>query len=307
MQQGDAVTVHYTGKSVAGEVFDTSKDFAPVQFVVGEGETRIPGLHTAVMGLSVGDKKTVRISAENSFVKDDELVFRVSASSAPGFKVGDEVQLNTGKKARIAEVNSKEVVVDANHPLVGQPIDVEVEILEHTAAADVQTATFGLGCFWGPELAFQRVPGVVATAVGYCNGNAKKVAKPSYEDVCSGVTGYAEVVQLKYNPKVVSYDALLELFWGKHDPTQKDRQGNDVGTQYRSGIYTHNDAQAAAAAASMAAKAASLKKTIATEIAPTANYTRAEEYHQQYLSKGGRNGNAQNPSKMCNDPIRCYG
>merc|ERR1711916_410318 len=102
-------------------------------------------------------------------------------------------------------------------------------------------ATFAAGCFWSVQLRFDRVPGVLGTAVGYCNG---KIKSPTYEQVCTGTTGAAEAVQVTFDPAIVSFNELLEIFWDKHDPTQKDRQGNDVGSQYRSGIFTHSDEQA---------------------------------------------------------------
>lgn len=148
------------------------------------------------------------------------------------------------------------------------------------------TATFGAGCFWGVELAFRNTEGVVSTAVGYAGGS---VANPSYEQVCTGRTGHAEVVRVEYDPAVISYDALLEVFWREHDPTQVNRQGPDVGSQYRSVIFTYDDAQAAAARASKDRLAASgrHRRPIATAIEPAGDVWPAEDYHQQYLEKRG--------------------
>jgi peptide-methionine (S)-S-oxide reductase len=138
----------------------------------------------------------------------------------------------------------------------------------------------------------------------YANGS---VAEPTYEAVCSGSTGHAEVVQVCFDAAAVSYESLLALFWAKHDPTQANGQGNDIGTQYRSGVYAHDDAQLAAATASAAAEAARRGAKLATELVPLSCYYPAEEYHQRYLARGGRNGRSQSPAKMCTDPIRCYG
>ncbi|XP_024542303.1 peptide methionine sulfoxide reductase A1 [Selaginella moellendorffii] len=165
-------------------------------------------------------------------------------------------------------------------------------------------AQFGAGCFWGVELAFQRIPGVTKTEVGYSQGT---VHNPSYEDVCNGDTGHSEVVRVQYNPKETSFSSLLDVFWDRHDPTTLNRQGNDVGTQYRSGIYFYHPEQEKAARESMQKHEEKIKRKIVTEILPATKFYRAEEYHQQYLAKGGRSGFRQSAEKGCNDPIRCYG
>ena len=150
----------------------------------------------------------------------------------------------------------------------------------------LETAVFAMGCFWGVERVFWQVPGVYVTAVGYVNG---VTPNPSYEEVCSGRTGHTEAVLVVYDPKVVTYEDLLRTFWENHDPTQGMRQGNDIGTQYRSGVYPVNDAQASAAEASKEAYQQALSKTgygqITTEIAPAGPFYFAEDYHQQYLAK----------------------
>jgi peptide-methionine (S)-S-oxide reductase len=149
-----------------------------------------------------------------------------------------------------------------------------------------EVADFALGCFWGAEKLFWEIPGVIVTAVGYQGG---ATPNPTYKEVCSGRTGHAESVRVVYDPKRVSYEQLLKAFWEDHDPTQGFRQGNDVGTQYRSAIYTHTDAQAAAARASREMYQAELSKAgygaITTEIAPATEFFFAEDYHQQYLDK----------------------
>jgi len=151
----------------------------------------------------------------------------------------------------------------------------------------MKKATFGAGCFWGVETAFRRVPGVVDAAVGYLGGTFES---PTYHDVCTGRTGHAEVVEVDYDPEKVGYDGLLDVFWASHDPTTLNRQGPDVGTQYRSAIFTHDDEQAAAAIASRDRAQASgrFRRPIVTEITPASTFYRAEEYHQRYLEKAGR-------------------
>lgn len=159
-------------------------------------------------------------------------------------------------------------------------------------ADGLQLATFGLGCFWGAERKFWQVPGVHSTSVGYAAG---LTPNPTYKEVCSGRTGHNEVVRVVFDPKKVSYEALLKVFFDNHDPTQGMRQGNDVGTQYRSGIYTHDAAQHEAALAAKAAYQQALTAagfgTITTEVLPAPAYYYAEEYHQQYLAK--------NPNGYC--------
>jgi peptide-methionine (S)-S-oxide reductase len=149
-----------------------------------------------------------------------------------------------------------------------------------------QTAVFGLGCFWGAERVFWQTPGVWTTAVGYAGGYTPN---PTYDEVCSGRTGHAEVVLVVFDPAVVSYDQLLAAFWEAHDPTQGMRQGNDVGTQYRSAIYLTDGSQRAAAEASEERFAAALRSAgygdVTTEIAPLGEFWYAEPYHQQYLAK----------------------
>ncbi|KAL6977602.1 Peptide methionine sulfoxide reductase A4, chloroplastic [Sarracenia purpurea var. burkii] len=167
-----------------------------------------------------------------------------------------------------------------------------------------QFAQFGAGCFWGVELAFQRVPGVTKTEVGYSQGY---LHNPTYNDVCSGTTNHSEVVRVQYDPKECSYEALLDVFWARHDPTTPNRQGNDVGTQYRSGIYFYTPEQEKAALESKDRHQKLLNRKIVTEILPAKKFYQAEEYHQQYLEKGGRFGFKQSGEKGCNDPIRCYG
>jgi len=147
-------------------------------------------------------------------------------------------------------------------------------------------ATFAAGCFWGVEDAFMNVKGVNSTTVGYTGGTKQN---PSYEDVCTGRTGHAEAVEVDYDPAQVSYEQLVGIFWESHDPTTLNRQGPDVGTQYRSAIFYHDAAQEASARASksLLEKSGVFKRPIVTEIAPAPEFFRAEEYHQQYFQKKG--------------------
>ena len=146
-------------------------------------------------------------------------------------------------------------------------------------------ATFGAGCFWGVEAAFRQLEGVTKTEVGYEGGSLEN---PSYEDVCSHTTGHAEVVEVTYDPERVSYDDLLAVFWANHNPTQLNRQGWDVGDQYRSAIFVHDEEQRAAAEASKAREQEHHSRPVVTEIADAPEFYEAEDYHQQYLEKRGR-------------------
>jgi peptide-methionine (S)-S-oxide reductase len=174
---------------------------------------------------------------------------------------------------------AEEMPVPASHTVNGHP-------LKPPFPAGLETAMFGLGCFWGAERLFWQLPGVYTTAVGYAGGPTKN---PTYEEVCSGRTGHAEVVLVVFDPKQIGYADLLRVFWESHDPTQGMRQGNDVGTQYRSGIYTYSDAQRRLAQMSKADYEAALKarglKAITTEFVDAPTFYYAEPYHQQYLAK----------------------
>ncbi len=143
-----------------------------------------------------------------------------------------------------------------------------------------EKATFGAGCFWKPEYIFRQVDGVTATSVGYMGG---ETANPSYEQVCTGRTGHAEVVEVEYDPARISYEELLDIFWQCHDPTQRDRQGPDIGTQYRSAVFAHGPEQEAAAKASRDRLADAGR--VVTEIVQAGDYWPAEDYHQQYVEK----------------------
>src|ERR671923_1464119 len=173
----------------------------------------------------------------------------------------------------------------ARHDVLGTP-------LEPPFPGGLEQAVFGLGCFWGAERIFWEAPGVYTTAVGYAGGYTPN---PSYEEVCSARTGHTEVVLVVFEPNQTSYDAMLKLFWENHDPTQGMRQGNDVGTQYRSTIYTTSDAQRQAAESMRERYQEHLTAAgygeITTEIAPLREFFYAEDYHQQYLSK--------NPNGYC--------
>jgi peptide-methionine (S)-S-oxide reductase len=171
------------------------------------------------------------------------------------------------------------MAVPAKHFVLGTP-------LEPPFPSEMELALFGMGCFWGAERLFWKLKGVYSTSVGYAGGYTPN---PTYREVCSGLTGHTEVVRVVFDPKAVSYDDVLKVFWESHDPTQGMRQGNDAGTQYRSAIYTTTPAQARAAEISRGSYQAMLAEAgyghITTEIAPAPELYYAEDYHQQYLAK----------------------
>jgi len=164
---------------------------------------------------------------------------------------------------------------------------------------DAEKATFAAGCFWGVQLAFQRVPGVASTMVGYTAGTKEH---PAYQEVCSGSTGHTEAVTMLFNPQLVSYKELLSVLFDRMDPTALNRQGNDMGTQYRSGIYYHSEEQKTIAHDFIKEIQPKYKDKIAVEVKEAGQFWPAEDYHQKYLEKG-----SQKAAKGCLDPIKCYG
>ena len=201
-----------------------------------------------------------------------------------GFVLGQKTKMIEPGRALVGRTESPAKLPAAHHAL-GTPLGA-------TLADGEERAYFALGCFWGAERVFWRLDGVRATTVGYAGGFTPH---PTYEEVCSGRTGHTEVVEVIYDPPVISYAELLRVFWESHDPSQGMRQGNDIGTQYRSAIYTTSEAQRAEALRSRDAYQAALSEAgrgpITTEIEPAPTYYYAEAYHQQYLSK--------NPNGYC--------
>ncbi|MEM7435482.1 MAG: peptide-methionine (S)-S-oxide reductase MsrA [Myxococcota bacterium] len=195
------------------------------------------------------------------------------------------------KKARMPEPEQAPPGREAEMPVAGRHFVLDAP-LKGPFPADTKQALFGLGCFWGAERKFWEAKGVYTTAVGYAGGYTPN---PTYHEVCSGLTGHNEVVLVVYRPAEISYDELLTLFWESHDPTQGMRQGNDMGTQYRSGVYYFNDAQHRLATASKERFEGALGQAgysaITTEVLPAPAFYYAEDYHQQYLAK--------NPNGYC--------
>ncbi|XAR50270.1 Peptide-methionine (S)-S-oxide reductase [Bertholletia excelsa] len=175
--------------------------------------------------------------------------------------------------------------------------------LERPDQPGLEFAQFAAGCFWGVEQGFQGVEGVLKTEVGYSQGD---VPDPNYKLVCTGSTNHAEVVRIQFDPSVCAYSTLLSVFWGRHDPTSLNRQGEDVSSQYRSGIYYYNEEQARLARESLEEKQREFKeKKIVTETLPARTFYRAEEYHQQYLQKNGGTCKRQSGATGCTSTIQC--
>jgi peptide-methionine (S)-S-oxide reductase len=191
----------------------------------------------------------------------------------------DRRKLEIPSPAQALPGRTERMSVAPKHFVLGTP-------MEPPFGAGTRTATFAMGCFWGAEKMFWGLPGVVSTQVGYAAGHTPN---PTYREVCTGQTGHSEVVRVAYDPVRISYDDLLRAFWESHDPTQGMRQGNDVGTQYRSGIYVNDDEQRRTAEASRDAYGKQLAAAgygaITTEITPAGEFYYAEDYHQQYLAK----------------------
>jgi len=186
-----------------------------------------------------------------------------------------------------------------NSPEVQQIITKKHDACQNSISKEAETATFAAGCFWGVQLAFQRVPGVASTMVGYTAGQKMH---PTYHEVCSGSTGHTEAVQMLFNPAVVSYKELLMVLFDRMDPTTLNRQGNDRGTQYRSGIYYHSEDQKNIASEFIKEVQPRYQDRIVVEVKQAEKFWPAEDYHQKYLEKGSQKAN-----KGCLEPIKCYG
>lgn len=313
VEQGDAVEIHYveTLAENPNVVIRNSRERKDseegnsLHFIVGAGKM-IKGLEDLVVGMNVGETKQARVEPGSAYgTWKKELTAQVKKSDAPdGLGVGMMVSLQNGMKATVTDEDPETFTIDANHPLAGKEMSYEVELLSCVKHGDVHEAYFGGGCFWGVELKFQRLVGVIDTEVGYSNGHVDTV---TYEDVCSGQTGHNEVVRVTYDSTVTDLRELITQFCDLHDPTELNRQGNDVGTQYRSGIYVTNEEQKKIAEEVIESLQNKFSGQIVTEIELVDKYNSAEDYHQQYLEKGGRFGRPQSAAKGCTDPVRCYG
>jgi len=294
---GDYVTVDLLIKE-GGKPVETDFDQGLIRFCVNGG-----GYHAAVHHLAsklseVGDAITEVCSGGEYY---PSATAEIPLQSAPsGLKVGDAVKLSNGIRARVTRTTESTITIDANAPLAGKQLEISLVLLDKKPKSSLSQFTAACGCFWGIELALQRTEGVVFTAVGYAQGS---VESPGYEQVCAGTTGHAETVYSLYDPNLVSYSQLLDIVWARHDPTQRNQQGNDIGTQYRGGIYYHSEIQRQEAEQSMKREQTKYKAPLATELKPFTKFWLAEAVHQQYLSRE----TGQSASKRATDNIRCYG
>eukprot|EP00930_Biecheleria_cincta_P048700 TRINITY_DN33977_c0_g1_i1.p1 TRINITY_DN33977_c0_g1~~TRINITY_DN33977_c0_g1_i1.p1 ORF type:complete len:412 (-),score=59.65 TRINITY_DN33977_c0_g1_i1:171-1406(-) len=311
---GDAVLVDYEGRLEDGTVFDSSEGRSPLSLTLGKGQV-VPGFEEAIIGLLPGQTKEVIIPPEKGYgARNEQLVMTVDKDKVPaGLKEGMSVTLNSGGRPIPAQVvkvaEDGAVTIDVNPPLAGKTLVFKItlagfrELLAQSQPPEgLELATFAAGCFWGVELAFQRIEGVVSTAVGYAQGQREA---PTYEDICTGTTGHTEAVRVVFNPEVVSFSELLETFWKRvgNNATTLNRAGNDTGPQYRSGIYFHSVSQEAEGKASIQALQERLGEKVVTELENASPFWLAEDYHQQYLEKG----KPQSAAKGCDEEIRCYG
>lgn len=313
--KGDIVTVDFSVKSDSNLLFDTGND---ISFAL-HGGNYIADLHSTVETLSLGEKVSdVKLDAGFGDRRDD-LIAKVPRSGQDGLdydsiKVGTELMLANGLPCVVTEVTDEEFTIDANPPLAGVRLnaDVTLKAVEKGPSEEkylykaegvkddgnlYEVATFALGCFWGGELAFMREAGVVATKVGYTQGETEN---PSYKEVCSGTTGHTEGIQIVYHPEKVSYRSLVTLAMERLGESmfKLNQVGNDRGTQYRHGVYYHNDDQKEVAESIIK----SFGDKCVTEYLPADKFWDAEDHHQQYLLKGG-----QSAKKSAEETIRCYG
>jgi peptide-methionine (S)-S-oxide reductase len=285
-----------------------------MSFVLGGGNY-LPGLHDLVAGMAVGE--TVenvsldagwgsRISNLVATIQKAEMGDQIDVTQ---LDVGVELYLVNGMKAVVTEISDDTFTIDANPPLAGASYSAKVELLNvedgpkelgyipEGVDATFHVATFSMGCFWGGELEFMRQEGVVGTKVGYTQGQKED---PSYTEVCAGTTGHTEAMMVTYDPRVTSYRSLVTLTMERLGENKylKNQVGNDRGTQYRHGVYYHDDTQKAIAEEVVGAYGADC----VTEVLPATKFYDAEDYHQQYLLKGG-----QSARKGDSTAIRCYG
>lgn len=299
------------GDFVPEPLFDTS---GKLTFVL-QGGNYLPGLHDLVSGMDVGEK-VENVSLDAGWGdRNPELVVelqkaKVGEDLASQLKPGVDLVMGNGLKCTVTEVKEDSFVIDANPPLAGASYQATVELLnveegpkelefvaEGDSSSKYKLATFALGCFWGGELDFMRQEGVVGTKVGYTQGS---VVQPSYQEVCMGTTGHTEAIQVVFDPSVVSYEKLVHVAMDRLGENKYllNQVGNDKGTQYRHGVYYHDDEQKEIANKIIE----SYGEDCVTECKPASVFYDAEDYHQQYLLKGG-----QSAKKNDSSVIRCYG
>ena len=293
------------GDFVAEPLFDTKGE---VVFQLGAGG-HLPGLDELIQGMTVGEvRENVNIDAGWGSKNPDAIATipldNIDENVRTNLKVGIELYLQGGQKVRVTDVTDATFTIDANPPLAGATYKCKsVNLVDVIDAGKLETATVALGCFWGGELAYMREPGVIATKVGYTQGEK---LNPTYKEVCSGTTGHTEAIQIIFDPSIVSYERILKLGMERLGDSKYllNQVGNDRGTQYRHGIYYHSDEQLEIAEKILGTiePRVSDGESCKTELKEASTFYNAEDYHQQYLLKGG-----QSAKKGATDVIRCYG
>lgn len=315
--KGDIVTVDWNleprGDFVAEPLFDTT---GQISFVL-HGGNYLPGLHELVATLKPGEAVDNVVLDAGWGDRREDLVVKMPKQDnldMSKINVGTELMLANGLKCVVTEVGEEDFTIDANPPLAGASYSANVKLVrveegpskllyreddgeDNTQTGRYDVATFGLGCFWGGELEFMRVPGVVGTKVGYTQGEKEN---PAYKEVCSGTTGHTEAIQIVYDPAAVSYEKLVHVAMDRLDDNKYllNQVGNDRGTQYRHGIYYHTNEQREIAQKILDTFGDGCK----TELEQATVFYDAEDYHQQYLLKSG-----QSSRKNDDTNIRCYG
>ena len=296
---GDYVTINLEIRD-KGHLIPTDFDQGEIKLIIGSYAGFHPIVHEMSSRLPKSSGSEL-VETKNGGPYYQEAVLEIPQANAPaGLKVGDIVKLSNGLKARVTRSDETSLVIDANAPLAGKDLEWRIKLLERKDRDSLAPACFACGCFWGLQLALDRVPGVIYTCAGYTQGRA---LSPAYEDVCTGTTGHAEAVFVLFDPSIVSYKELLTLYFSRHDPTQLNRQGNDVGTQYRGGVYFTSDDQKADILAAIKFEQQKYKQPIVTEVIPHDTFWVAEPVHQGYLERES----LQSAKKSDPTPIRCYG
>ena len=315
--KGDVVTVDWNlesrGDFIAEPLFDTT---GTISFVLQQG-SYLPGLHELVATMEPGETVENTVLDAGWGERRDDLVVKMPKQEGldmAKINVGTELMLANGMRCEVTEVGEEDFTIDANPPLAGASYSANVTLVsveegptkllyrkdgndEEKQTGRYEVATFALGCFWGGELEFMRVPGVVGTKVGYTQGEKKD---PTYEQVCSGTTGHTEAIQIVFDPCVVSYAKLVHIAMDRLDFSKYmlNQVGNDRGTQYRHGIYYHTSEQREIAREILN----TFGEHCVTELEQQQHFYVGEDYHQQYLLKGG-----QSAKKGDDTVIRCYG
>jgi peptide-methionine (S)-S-oxide reductase len=309
---GDIVTIDYQltpeGDFVAEPLFDMHGEYT---FVLGGGNY-LPGIHQLIQGLKEGESVTGALIDAGWGERSPGLIAELEKENFPEFdkyEIGTVMWLKTGHKCHVTDKTDQSFTIDCNPPLAGASYKCDLKLLRVDSSPNsssssrfptdrkYEIATFGLGCFWGGELAFMRELGVVGSKVGYSQGETEA---PTYDQVCTGTTGHTEAIQVIFDPLKVSFQRLCELAMERLGDSAflLNQVGSDEGTQYRHGVYYHSEEQREVAQKVLAR----FGDSCATEIKPSAKFWDAEDYHQQYLLKGG-----QSAKKGATQLIRCYG